>query len=268
MSESKVVKKTPILRTRASLVEDFYELGLRQGMIVIVHSSLSSIGWVCGGPVTVVGALMDVITTAGTIVMPTHSADYTDPTHWKNPPVPKSWWSMIKETMPAYQAKITPTREMGAIVETFRSWPGVIRSAHPANSFAAFGKYQEEIITDHALDYSLGENSPLAKIYDLDGHILLLGVGYANNTSFHLAEYRIPQRKILKNGGPLMEAGERVWREYTDIEVDSTCFSQLGKEFETSNKVNIKDIGSAESRLFSQRRAVDFAQTWLSKDNS
>ncbi len=66
---------TPSPRTRALLATDLLNAGLTVGMTVMVHSSLSSLGWVCGGPVTVVQALMDVVTTAGTLVMPTHSAN-------------------------------------------------------------------------------------------------------------------------------------------------------------------------------------------------
>jgi aminoglycoside 3-N-acetyltransferase len=92
MSESKVILNTPLPRTRQSLAKDLLDAGLTSGMNVIVHSSLSSLGWVCGGAVAVVQALMDVITPAGTLVMPTHSGDLSDPSMWQAPAVPADWW--------------------------------------------------------------------------------------------------------------------------------------------------------------------------------
>ena len=78
MSELKVIQEAPTPRTRESLAYDLRALGVTSGMTVIVHSSLSSLGWVYGGPVAVVQALMDVVTDSGTIVMPTHAGDYSD----------------------------------------------------------------------------------------------------------------------------------------------------------------------------------------------
>ena len=67
-------------------------------------------------------------------------------------------------------------------------------------SFAAWGKHAEFVTDGHSLDNGLGETSPLARVYDLDGYVLLLGVDYDSNTSFHLAEYRAPHAKIEKPG--------------------------------------------------------------------
>ena len=63
----------------------------------MVHSSLSKLGYVCGGEVAVVEALIDVVGEDGTIVMPTHSADYTDPIFWGEPAVPKEWFEDIRK---------------------------------------------------------------------------------------------------------------------------------------------------------------------------
>lgn len=265
MGEGQVIERTKILNTRESLVRDFRRIGIKKGMIVIVHSSLSSIGWVCGGAVTVIQALMDIVTRDGTIIMPAHSGDYSDPTNWGNPPVPKEWIEVIKDTMPAFHEEITPTRGMGMIAETFRKFPNVLRSSHPALSFCAWGNNAEEIIENHSLDYSLGEESPLARIYDLNGDVLLLGVGHNNNTSFHLSENRMINKKYVKAGGPIIKDGIRVWKEYDDIEVNSDVFDELGKDFEKNNNVSINNIGLAESRLFSQKVAVDFGHSWLDK---
>ncbi len=104
-------------------------------------------------------------------------------------------WQTIRDTMPAYEADRTQTRGMGATAEVFRSGREAIRSNHPAGSFAAEGPLAAEITGDHSLAWSLGERSPLARIYDRDGWVLLLGVGHDHNTSLqtsldHLRRHR------------------------------------------------------------------------------
>lgn len=263
MSEAEVVKKTLRLNTRQSIAEDLYKLGVGKGATVLVHSSLSSLGWVCGGPVAVIQGLMDAVTNEGTIMMPAHSGDYSDPGCWGNPPVPKEWWPAIKETMPAYEPEITPTRGIGRIPEIFRNFPGVMRSSHPSLSFAAWGKNARQLVSNHSLDNALGENSPLARLYDLDGWVLLLGAGYDSNTSFHLAEYRAPGSKPCRAGAPVIEGGRRIWKSYDDIEFDTDTFPHIGSDFEKQRYVRQGRVGLAPSRYFKQREAVDFAVQWL-----
>src|SRR5205085_1163160 len=148
MSEEAVIARTRAPGTITSLASDLRLLGVEPGMTLLVHSSLSALGWVCGGP-------------------------------------------------------------------------GVVRSAHPHNSFVAWGRHAERITSEHALDYSLGEGSPLARLYDLDGSVLLLGVGYESNTSFHLAEYRVPAARETEHGAPILDDGQRVWATFRGIVLDS-----------------------------------------------
>ncbi|MDQ2905241.1 MAG: AAC(3) family N-acetyltransferase, partial [Chloroflexota bacterium] len=124
MSEKDIINNTPAPRTRLSLAEDLRQLGVESGMTLITHSSLSALGWVCGGAVTVVQALMDVVTPAGTIVMPTQSGGYSDPAQWAHPPIPQDWWQTVRDMLPIYDPRITPTSGMGQVVEVFRIWPG------------------------------------------------------------------------------------------------------------------------------------------------
>ncbi len=263
MSESDTIQKVDTPASRGSLAQDLRRVGLEAGRIVLVHSSLSRLGWVCGGATAVIQALQDALTPEGTLVMPAHSGDLSDPALWSNPPVPQSWWATIRETMPAYKPEITATRGMGAIAEAFRTWPGVQRSAHPALSFTAWGKNAGQVVANHTLEYSLGEGSPLARLYDLDAWVLLLGVGFANNTSFHLAEYRVPGAKIVQEGAPILVEGKRAWKTYRDVQVDDDPFAEIGADFEKTGEVKVGKVAAAETRFFRQRPAVDFAVGWL-----
>jgi aminoglycoside 3-N-acetyltransferase len=256
--------KTDFPKTRSILAEDFRKLGLIEGMTVIVHSSLKSLGWVVGGPVAVVQALMEVITEEGTLIMPAHTAHYSDPAGWMNPPVPKEWWPVIREEMPAFDPVVTPTYFMGAIVEAFRTFPGVIRSNHPTESFAAWGKNRETIINGQTLDFALGEESPIGKMYQLGGYVLLIGVGYDSNTTMHLAEHRVPEPKIEENAGPFYLDGKRVWKTFTQISYREELFEEIGKDYEEAGlPVNRGRAGLADCRLIPQVELVDFTQKWL-----
>jgi len=86
-----VIETTASPATRQSLVADLRALGLSAGDVVIVHSSLSALGWVVGGAQTVVEALLKAVGPTGTIVMPTHSGGLSDPADWQNPAVPEAW---------------------------------------------------------------------------------------------------------------------------------------------------------------------------------
>ena len=186
--EANAVTRSAIPGTPATLLADLRSLGVETGMTLIVHSSMSQLGWVAGGPQAVVQALLEAVGDAGTVMMPTFSTNLSDPTYWQNPPVPESWWPIIKAETPAFDPALTPTRQMGAIVECFRHVPGVRRSSHPTVSFAAAGPRAAELVDRHDLADGLGDESPLARLYDADGFVLLLGVSHWNNTSLHLAE--------------------------------------------------------------------------------
>jgi aminoglycoside 3-N-acetyltransferase len=263
MSELDVIRGTAAPCTRQSLGADLQNLGVRPGMTVIVHVSLSALGWVCGGAVAVIQALLDAVGEAGTLVMPSHSGDLSDPASWVNTPVPADWWQLIRDELPAYDPLTTPSVGVGRVAEVFRRWPGALRSAHPVVSFSARGPRAVDIVGSHELSFSLGEGSPLARLHELDASVLLLGVGHDRNTSLHLAEHRAGVRAERSFGAPLLVDGRRVWHSYRDIDLDDEAFPAIGRDFEEHAQVRLGHVGAARARLLSQRELVDFAVSFL-----
>jgi len=261
MAEEDLIRRTPAPRTRDSLAEDLRAAGLAEGRALIVHASLSALGWVCGDALAVVQALLDVLGPGGTLVMPAHTPQLTDPANWEAPPVPQSWVAPIRAQMPAFDPLTTPTRSMGAIAELFRTWPGARRSNHPTFSFAAFGPLAAWIVSDHALADPAGEQSPLGRLYQAEAEILLLGVGFDKCTMLHLAEQRAwPQRPLERESSPILRDGRRQWLEYevTPL-IDSTHFLAIGEALHLAGVARRARIGSADSTLVPARMAVDCA---------
>ena len=260
MSEADTIAKVKDPATVTTLTADLRAVGVEAGMTLMVHSSLSSMGWVVGGPQAVIEALMAAVGDTGTLVMPAHSGGNSDPAHWSNPPVPYHWHAIIRENMPAFDQHCTPTRGLGEIPELFRLWPGAIRSNHPNASFAAWGRYARAITMDHRLDCSFGEDSPLARVYDFDGRVLLLGVEHAVNTSLHLSEFRAdwPGRAIVKHGAAIMIGDARQWVSYDSLYTDSSDFADIGWEFVKAGHVRAGQVAAAKAQLMRQRELVDF----------
>ncbi|MCD6286998.1 MAG: AAC(3) family N-acetyltransferase [Anaerolineae bacterium] len=252
--------------TVSSLCDQFVAIGVEPGMTLIVHSSLSSFGYVSGGAPAVILALESVLGPEGTLAVPTHTADLTDPAKWSDPPVPQALYQTIRDTMPHFYPDLTPARGMGIIPESFRKQNGTLRSNHPFVSWAARGPNAALVTANHSLSMSSGEHSPVARLYDAGARVLLIGVRYDRNTSFHLAEYRnkFAVRKHCRRGAPMpVEGGGSQWVTYDDIYLYDADFLEIGAAFEQTGQVCKRAIGKAECRFFSQRAIVDFAVEWM-----
>jgi aminoglycoside 3-N-acetyltransferase len=265
MPEADIINRTDTPLTVESLAGHLRDCGLGEGQTVLVHLAMSKLGVVVGGAEAVILALLAAVGESGTIMMPTHSSNNTDPTEWQNPPVPESWWQIIRDHTPAYNPLTTRTREMGVVPELFRTWPGAIRSGHPAFSLAALGPNAEYLTANHALNDDAGENSPLARLYELDGYVLLLGVDHFSNSSLHLAEYRAnyPGKRRLPTGSAMLVDGQRQWVTYENLEGHPDDFGEVGDAFDQAHNISVQHINSAQVRFFRQRLVVDFAAQWM-----
>ena len=247
------------------IVDALRNIGVRSGQNIMVHTSMKKFGFVCGGPQVIIEALIEVVGKEGTIIMPTQTWKNMDPeygVHWEEP---EEWWDNIRENWPAYDKDITPTNSMGAVAEMFRKWNGTLRSDHPVRSIAAWGKNAMYITSNHDLSDIFGETSPIAKLYDLNGYVLLLGTGYDKNTSIHLADVRAnyPSKHMEQNSCVVIKDGKRQWITYSTLYVDGDDFIDIGSEFENKYTVSKAKIGNADIRFMKQRDIVDFAVKWI-----
>jgi aminoglycoside 3-N-acetyltransferase len=265
MSDTNAIAQAEYPRTTQSLAEQLHGCGLRPGQTVLVHMAMSRLGWVIGGAEAVVRAFLAVLGPEGTLMMPTHTTNNTDPAEWQHPPIPQDWWQLVRDHTPAFNPATTPTREMGAVPELFRSWPGAMRSSHPVTSFAALGPNAEYLTRDHVLEEDTGVRSPVGRLYELDGHVLLLGVTHWNNTSLHLAEARANYRgkRNIRSASAMMVDGARQWVEYETLQTYSDDFGEIGQAFDAAHQVEVNQIAKAEVRFFKQRALVDFAAAWM-----
>ena len=155
-------------------------------MVLQVHTAFSKVGLVEGGPLGLIAALQAAVGRGGTLVMPSMSDDDDHP----------------------FDARTTPCIGMGVVADTFRRLPEVLRSDSP-HAFAASGPLASRIVAPHPLSLPHGPDSPVGRVHELGGHVLLLGVGHTADTTVHLAEYlagvRYRRRKrltVLRDGVP------------------------------------------------------------------
>ncbi|MEM8619552.1 MAG: AAC(3) family N-acetyltransferase [Actinomycetota bacterium] len=235
------------------------------GSIVVVHCSLSRLGWVVGGAPAVVGALRAALGSAGTIVMPAQTG-VSDPSHWQAPPVPASWWQTIRDNWPPFDAASTPMRGMGAVAECLARAPGSVHSGHPAVGFVAQGPRAAALMRPHPLEAGLGDGSPLGRLYDAGAHIVLLGVGHDNNTSLHLAELRAlgDAAPTIADGAPLIVDGRPRWVEYRHVDYDEDDFPALANAYLAAGGPHATtSLGAGEAHLVPMCELVDFGTKWI-----
>lgn len=147
-------------------------LGIIKGDIILLHSSLRSLGYIEGGAHTLINSILRIIGEEGTLAVPSLTGKRED----------------SKENPPIFDVAKTPCWT-GIIPETFRKTNGVIRSYHPTHSVAALGKDKHIITGGHEKSNSpCDKESPYYKIAANKGYILLIGVDQESNTSIHSCE--------------------------------------------------------------------------------
>nr|WP_063840272.1 aminoglycoside N-acetyltransferase AAC(3)-VIIa [Streptomyces paromomycinus]P30180.1 RecName: Full=Aminoglycoside N(3)-acetyltransferase VII; AltName: Full=ACC(3)-VII; AltName: Full=Aminocyclitol 3-N-acetyltransferase type VII [Streptomyces paromomycinus]AAA88552.1 aminocyclitol 3-N-acetyltransferase type VII [Streptomyces paromomycinus] len=276
MDELALLKRSdgPVTRTR--LARDLTALGLGDGDTVMFHTRMSAVGYVAGGPETVIGALRDVVGERGTLMVTCgwNDAPPYDFTDW-----PQTWQDARRAEHPAYDPVLSEAdHNNGRLPEALRRRPGAVRSRHPDASFAALGAAATALTADHPWDDPHGPDSPLARLVAMGGRVLLLGAPLEALTLLHHAEALAdaPGKRFVDYEQPILVDGERVWRRFHDIDSEDGAFDYsalvpegteafeiIGRDMRAAGIGRRGTVGAADSHLFEARDVVDFGVAWM-----
>ena len=249
---------TPI--TKEVLIHKFSQLGIKQGDTLLVHASLSSLGYVVGGAEALFWALREVIGDQGTIVVPSQTVEISDPASWQYPPVLQEWHDVICDAMPAYSKDLSYSKAMGAFSQFIGILPDSIRSNHPMYSFTAIVEKASEIIGQDSFDFPFGDKSPLGRMYLIGAKVLMIGTDFETNTSLHLAENRLNREVIQERSKILTKDGEK-WISFKNTELDIyDDYLEIQKNFMEQYTVNHISINESNVFLFDMKESVDFTE--------
>ena len=230
-------------------------------MPVMLHSSLSGIGYLVNGAFDVIDAVFDCIGPEGTLIVPTHTGQLSDPSVWTNPGIVNDDIPKVRENMRPFDRRLTLPRNRGIVSQIFLMYPNVERSNHPLNSVAARGAHADTIVSTHPLDESEGQTSPMGRLYDIGGMILLLGVGLESCTGLHLAEFIADTPYLRENKVKVLvdDLDGRRFEKLTRYPTTSQYFNKLQSDFVNSGSLTEIRIGNSKASLFDFRTAIDIA---------
>jgi aminoglycoside 3-N-acetyltransferase len=207
---------------KAAITASLRELGLNRGDIVLLHSSLASLGGVEGGAVTVVEAFLDLLGDAGTLLAPVFEPG------------------------------------LGLISEAIGNHPRAVRSIHPLACVAAIGKDAEELCRDHwKAETAHTQGTPYLRIADKGGYVCLLGVDQDRNTTLHTAEalLRLPYLTTETRTFPV--SGGEATRSWAFFPGPHRDFIGLDAILRESGRMKVGRIGNAIVRLIRSRDLID-----------
>jgi aminoglycoside N3'-acetyltransferase len=219
-------------------------LGVEDGDVLLVHTSFRAVRPVEGGPLGLIEALRAALGPQGTLVMPSWSGD---------------------DERPSDPLASPASPDLGVVADIFWRLPGVLRSDHP-HAFAAAGAQAARIVADQLpLPPHLPE-SPVGRVHELDGQVLLLGVGHDADTTLHLAELLAGVPYRVRRHCTVLEGGRPVRLEY--LENDHCCarFALIDDWLRLRGLRAEGPVGRAHTRLARSRDIVAVALEQLARD--
>jgi aminoglycoside 3-N-acetyltransferase len=253
--------------TKEQLVKQCSEIGLSRGDTIMVHASLRSVGDIVGGPDVLISALLETIGREGTMMVYVGcQLPFDDIGRGIYIPEEEAF---ILEHCPAFEPdKARASRDFGALAELFRTTPGVICSDNPGCRMAAIGSKAEWMLTNHPHNYGLGIGSPLERLCDADGKVVLIGSDLDAVTLLHYAEAiaPVPDKKIVRIKVPLLRSGKRQWLDVEEFNSSTGIrnwpdqfFAHIVQHYLEQFSASGGKIGEAKSHVLDASELVEFA---------
>ena len=269
---------TPELLTRADLRDDLGRLGVRPGDTIMVHAAMSRVGPLLNGPDALIRALLDVLGPDGTMLAYTSWDSLHDELLDEEGRVPPEW----RPHVPGFDAdRSRAVRMNGIIAEFVRTTPGARRSANPGASVAALGRLADRITADHPQDYGYGEGSPLAKLVEAGGRVLMVGAPWDTMTLMHLADHRarLPGKRILRYEVPFAGDAGTKWRFIEEFDtsepvldtIPENYIERIVEDFVAGGRGSQGLIGQAPSLLVEAEpilaHGIAWLETWVAQNS-
>lgn len=229
----------------SEMTRQLLALGVQPGGVLVVHTAFSKVRPVENGPRGLIDALLTALGPAGTLVMPSMTDDDEHP----------------------FDQKETPCAGMGVVADTFWRMQGVMRSDSP-HAFAAIGPQAAEITAGHPLDVPHGLDSPVGRVHELDGQVLLLGVGHDADTTIHLAETMAGVRYLRPKHLTIIRDGQPARYDYSEIDHCCENFALLDAWLEAQGRQRRGIVGHAQARLARSRDVVEAALARLRENET
>jgi len=247
--------------TRNRLRRELEQIGLRAGDTVCVHSSCRNIGYIIGGPRSLLEVLLETLGPKGTLLMPTFTGDLSDPARWKYPAVPPEMLEEVRASLPGFHREHSPSRKVGALPELLRHERGAVRSPHPQSSFTAVGALAFELCGQHPLDFRFGDHSPLAALVRHGGKVLMLGAPWNTASLFYLTEFETPDRTECTKTSPIATDAGVQWVAYRDLVYRNIAHEAIVHLVEHGMAARGL-VGCGDSVLFEAKPALAETLTW------
>jgi aminoglycoside N3'-acetyltransferase len=223
----------PETLSQTQLTHQLLALGVTPGGVLLVHCAFSQVRPVEAGPPGLIAALQAALGPAGTLVMPSMTDDDEHP----------------------FDPRRTPCLGMGVVADTFWRLPHVLRS-DSLHAFAAHGPQAARITAPHPVGVPHGLDSPVGRVYELDGQVLLLGVGHDADTTIHLAENMAGVRYRRQAHAMLLQAGQVVRFDYAEVDHCCQRFALVDGWLEARGLQARGPVGHAPARLARSRDIV------------
>ena len=241
--------------TKEMIIQQLTTLGIQKGMVLYIQTDMRKLGYLAGGVQTLLDALMDCVGFEGTLVIPTFTMNLADPSCQRTRINRKHWKDARINALPFHRKLSAPDHDDPFTLQFLRN-EGVVRSYHPIYSFAAWGKYAKFICDKHPLHFGLGEDSPLGKILEFNGYIVLLGEQYHRCTLLNLASYKKEKQPIRIISAPIENNQSMIWKDMLELSFKDAPNETIGEYFETNSLVTTSYIGNGKCHMLNAREAI------------